>query len=182
MNDYLIVVDMQRDFVSGALGSQEAQAIVSAVAERIRRAKEAGEQVIFTLDTHEADYMDTREGKYLPVMHCVRDTQGWTLEGEIAQQCTRGMLSFEKPTFGSMALARHLSEQALIKGAPDGKGMTIELCGVCTDICVISNALLIHAMLPEAELVVDSALCAGVTPQKHEAALEVMRSCQIQVK
>ena len=182
MIDMLIVVDMQRDFVSGCLGSAEAQAIVPAVCARIRRAKEEGTQVVFTLDTHEADYMDTREGRFLPVPHCIRGTEGWALEPEIARECARGMISFEKPTFGSTALTHHVCTAAGAKGCVNGKGMTIELCGVCTDICVVSNAMLIKAALPEADLIVDSALCAGVTVDKHNAALETMRSCQIAVR
>lgn len=182
MIDMLIVVDMQRDFVSGALGSDEARAIVPAVAARIRRAKEEGTQVVFTLDTHESDYMDTREGRFLPVPHCIQGSEGWALEPGIAKECARGMISFEKPTFGSTALMHHVAAAAGAKGCVNGKGMTIELCGVCTDICVVSNALLIKAALPEADLIVDSALCAGVTPAKHAAALETMRSCQIDVR
>ena len=182
MIDILIVVDMQRDFVSGCLGSAEAQASVPAVCARIRRAKEEGTQVVFTLDTHETDYMDTREGRFLPVPHCIRGTQGWALEPEIAKECARGMISFEKPTFGSTALMHHVAAAAGAKGCINGKGMTIELCGVCTDICVVSNALLIKAALEEADLIVDSALCAGVTAEKHHAALETMRSCQISVR
>ena len=181
MTDMLIVIDMQRDFVSGCLGSAEARAIVPAVCARIRRAKEEGSEIVFTLDTHEEDYMDTREGRFLPVPHCIQGTEGWTLEPEIAKECARGMLSFEKPTFGSTALMHHVAAAAAKKGCINGKGMTVELCGVCTDICVVSNALLIKAALPEAELIVDSALCAGVTPAKHEAALETMRSCQVVV-
>lgn len=181
MTDMLIVIDMQRDFVSGCLGSAEARAIVPAVSARIRRAKEEGSQVVFTLDTHESDYMDTREGRFLPVPHCIQGTEGWALEPQIAKECARGMISFEKPTFGSTALMHHVAAAAAQKGCVNGKGMTIELCGVCTDICVVSNAMLIKAALPEADLIVDSALCAGVTPAKHEAALETMRSCQVTV-
>ena len=182
MTDLLIVIDMQRDFVSGALGSPEARAITPAVAARIRRAKEEGTPVALTLDTHETDYMDTREGRFLPVPHCIRDTQGWTLEPEIAAECTPDMVSFEKPTFGSTALCQYVCNLAEKKNAPEGRGLTIEFCGVCTDICVVSNAILIKAALPEADLVVESSLCAGVTPQKHEAALETLRSCQVVVK
>ena len=182
MIDMLIVIDMQRDFVSGCLGSEEARAIVPAVCARIHRAKEEGTQVVFTLDTHEADYMDTREGRFLPVPHCIRGTDGWALEPEIAKECVRGMISFEKPTFGSTALMHHVAALAGAKGRVNGKGLTVELCGVCTDICVVSNAMLIKAALPEADLIVDSALCAGVTKEKHEAALETMRSCQITVR
>lgn len=181
MNPILIVVDMQRDFISGALGTPEAQAIVPAVAARILRAREAGEQVIFTLDTHEDDYAATREGRFLPVPHCIRNTPGWALAPEIAAVCAPGMASFEKPTFGSTALAHHIAALAAREGAKDGRGMTIELCGVCTDICVVSNALLIKAALPEADMIVSPALCAGITPAKHEAALETLRSCQVTV-
>ena len=179
MTDLLIVVDMQADFVSGALGSPEARAIVPAVAARIRRAQEEGTRVIFTLDTHEANYLSTREGRHLPVPHCIKGTPGWALEPEIAAVRTPYMLYLEKPTFGSTALAHLAARQAKASG---GAGMVIELCGVCTDICVVSNALLIKAALPEADLIVDSHLCAGVTPEKHAAALETMRSCQIDVK
>ena len=171
MTDFLIVVDMQRDFITGALGTAEAQAITPAVAARIARAKTEGTQVIFTLDTHEEDYMTTQEGRRLPVPHCIRGTEGWALEPEIARECARGMISFEKPTFGSTALTHHVCTAAGAKGCVNGKGMTIELCGVCTDICVVSNAMLIKAALPEADLIVDSALCAGVTVDKHNAAL-----------
>ena len=181
MTDLLIVVDMQRDFVSGALGSEQARAIMPAVCARIQQAKAENTQVVFTLDTHEDNYMDTREGRFLPVPHCIRDTPGWALEPDIAKECARGMMSFEKPTFGSTALCDSVCALAAEKGAIAGKGFHVELCGVCTDICVISNALLIKAALPEADLTVNSTLCAGVTPQKHEAALETMRSCQIEV-
>ena len=181
MTDFLIVVDMQRDFITGALGTAEAQAITPAVAARIARAKDEGTQVIFTLDTHEDDYMTTQEGRRLPVPHCIRGTEGWALDPQIAGQCARGMLSFEKPTFGSQRLSAYLSEQALLRGSAFGAGIAIELCGVCTDICVVSNVLLIKAALPEAELSVNPALCAGVTPQSHEAAIKTMASCQIDI-
>lgn len=181
MTDILVVVDMQRDFVSGALGTPQARAIVPAVAARIRRAKQEGTQVVFTLDTHESDYLATREGRFLPVAHCIRDTQGWALEPTIAAECVRGMMSFEKPTFGSTALMHHVAQEAAQRGAVNGQGMSVELCGVCTDICVVSNAMLIKAALPEADIVVDASLCAGVTPESHEAALRTMRACQIDV-
>ena len=181
MTDILIIVDMQRDFITGALGTAEAQAITPAVAARIARAKTEGTQVIFTLDTHEDDYMTTQEGRRLPVPHCIRGTEGWALEPGIAKECAPGMLSFEKPTFGSTALAHHIAALAPKQGAAFGAGIAIELCGVCTDICVVSNALLIKAALPEAELSVNPALCAGVTPQSHEAAIKTMASCQIDI-
>ena len=151
MTDLLIVVDMQRDFVSGALGSEQARAIVPAVAARIRQAKAEQTQVAFTLDTHEPDYLNTREGRFLPVPHCIRDTPGWALEPDIAKECAQGMISFAKPTFGSAALCEYVRTLAEEKGAADGKGFCVELCGVCTDICVVSNALLLKAALPEAE-------------------------------
>ena len=173
----LIVIDMQNDFVTGALGTAEAQAIVPHVNAKIA----AADAVVYTLDTHGEDYLATQEGKRLPVPHCIRNTPGWALEPEIAQTCARGMMSFEKPTFGSTALCEYVCTLAAEKGAVAGKGFHVELCGVCTDICVVSNALLIKAALPEADLTVNGALCAGVTPQKHEAALETMRSCQVEV-
>ena len=182
MTDLLIVIDMQRDFVSGALGSPEARAITPAVAARIRRAKKEGTPVVLTLDTHETNYMDTREGRFLPVPHCIRDTPGWALEPDIAKECAEGMISFAKPTFGSAALCEYVRALAEEKGAADGKGFCVELCGVCTDICVVSNALLLKVALPEADFIVNGALCAGVTPQKHESSLETMRSCQIEVR
>ena len=165
MTDLLIVVDMQRDFVSGALGSEQARAIVPAVAARIRQAKAEQTQVAFTLDTHEPDYLNTREGRFLPVPHCIRDTPGWALEPDIAKECAQGMISFAKPTFGSAALCEYVRALAEEKGAADGKGFCVELCGVCTDICVVSNALLLKAALPEADFIVNGALCAGVTPK-----------------
>ena len=112
MTDMLIVIDMQRDFVSGVLGSAEARAIVPAVAARIRRAREEDTQVVFTLDTHEDSYMETREGRFLPVPHCIRGTEGWALEREIAKECARGMISFEKPPYGSTALMHHVAAAA----------------------------------------------------------------------
>ena len=151
------------------------------IANAVKQAKAENTQVVFTLDTHEENYMNTREGRFLPVPHCIRNTPGWALEPEIAQTCARGMMSFEKPTFGSTALCEYVCTLAAEKGAVAGKGFHVELCGVCTDICVVSNALLIKASLPEADLTVNGALCAGVTPQKHEAALETMRSCQVEV-
>lgn len=122
MTDLLIVIDMQRDFVSGALGSPEARAITPAVAARIRRAKEEGTTVVLTLDTHETNYMDTREGRFLPVPHCIRDTQGWTLEPEIAAECTPDMMSFEKPTFGSTELCDMSVHWQKRKTPPTGVG------------------------------------------------------------
>lgn len=173
MKKYLIVVDMQKDFVDGALGTPEARAIVESVVQKI----EAHDGPIFvTMDTHPADYLRTAEGKKLPVKHCIRDTAGWMLDSSVAQALSRKPhRSVEKPTFGSVLLPKLIEEDA------KGEGFSIELIGLCTDICVISNALLLKANFPEAPISVDARCCAGVTPEVHEAALAVMRSCQIDV-
>lgn len=181
MESMLIVVDMQRDFVTGALGTEEARAIVPAVAERIRQARSAGENVYFTFDTHQPGYLETAEGVALPVEHCIEGTEGHALAEGIRQMRTEGDVAVKKPTFGSEQLAELLGQAAQRGGYPDGRGLRIELCGVCTDICVITNALLIKTHLPEAWVTVQAHLCAGVTTEKHEAALMVMRSCQIHV-
>lgn len=173
-NDYLIVVDMQHDFVSGSLGTPEARAIVAAVA---KRAEEFHGTVVFTKDTHGEDYLQTQEGSNLPVVHCVRDTPGWNLVEELERvRAQRDALVFDKPSFGSLDLAAWLVEQNDVEPID-----SIELVGLCTDICVVSNALLIKANLPEVPLRVEAALCAGVTPQSHQAALDTMRSCQIEI-
>jgi len=169
---FLIVVDMQNDFIDGSLGTKEAQAIVDAAARRIRACREAGYTVIGTLDTHQENYMDTPEGKKLPVPHCIRGTKGWELNETIAREM-QGCMLVEKPTFGSVRLPEIIREQA------GGGRISIELLGLCTDICVVSNTLLLKAHFPDAEISVNPACCAGVTPQKHQAALETMQSCQI---
>lgn len=172
---YLIVVDMQRDFVTGVLGTREAQQILPAVVERVRC---FDGQVIFTRDTHGSDYLDTQEGKYLPVPHCIRGSEGWQLMEELEEiRIERDLPVYDKVTFGCPELARDLmraNEQEPIE--------SIELIGVCTDICVVSNALTIKAHLPQVPMYVDPSCCAGVTPQAHEAALTTMRSCQIQMR
>lgn len=174
-NRFLIVVDMQNDFIDAALGTPEAQAIVPAALDRIRTAREAGETIIATLDTHTADYMNTSEGKKLPVPHCIAGTDGWKIRTEIMDAMGDAVL-VEKPTFGSVRLPQVVAELA-----EDPSAMTIELIGLCTDICVVSNTLLLKANFPEADIRVRAACCAGVTPEKHLAALETMRSCQIDV-
>ena len=171
----LVVVDMQNDFIDGSLGTKEAEAIVANVADKIGQYNPC--DVYVTMDTHGPNYLNTQEGQNLPVEHCIKGTDGWKLSKEI-EDMLRDAKIFEKPTFGSVALAEELKAFAGYD-YPDGEGMEIELCGLCTDICVVSNALLIKAFLPEAEISVDPACCAGVTPEKHEAALETMRSCQI---
>ena len=172
MRKILIVIDMQNDFIDGALGTAEAVGIVEAVKEKIR--SYPPKDVIATMDTHFENYMQTQEGKYLPVPHCVRCTEGWEIRPEIAD-LLKGAKVYEKPTFGSMQLAEDL------KAAAEKEEIELELIGLCTDICVVSNALLLKAQMPEVRISVDASCCAGVTPQKHEAALETMRSCQIRV-
>ena len=172
MRKILIVIDMQNDFIDAALGTKEAVAIVEAVKEKIR--SYPAEDVIATMDTHTENYMQTQEGKYLPVPHCIKGTDGWKIRTDIAELLT-GAKIYEKPTFGSVALAADLKELS------EKEEIEIELIGLCTDICVASNALLLKATMPEVKISVDPACCAGVTPEKHEAALETMRSCQIQM-
>ena len=173
--EILVVVDMQNDFVSGALGTKEAVAIVPFVVGRVAEAVERDETVIFTRDTHEQNYMDTQEGRKLPVPHCIRDTEGWQIIPQLQEYTTRTQ-PIDKPTFGSVDLAEALRIV--------GQQMPIEkvtLIGLCTDICVISNALMIKASLPEVEIVVDAKCCAGVTPESHANALNAMKMCQITV-
>lgn len=173
MRKILIVIDMQNDFIDAALGTKEAVSIVEAVKEKIRSFP--AEDVIATMDTHDEGYMQTQEGKNLPVMHCIKGTDGWKIRPDIAELLT-GAKIYEKPTFGSTALAADL------KDLSEKEEIELELIGLCTDICVVSNALLLKASMPEVKISVDAACCAGVTPQKHLAALETMRSCQIDVK
>ncbi|MGM9941218.1 MAG: cysteine hydrolase family protein [Bulleidia sp.] len=174
MTRVLVVVDMQNDFISGSLGSDEAKAIVPAV---IREISDLSyDQIIATMDTHPASYLHTHEGKYLPVEHCIRGSAGWMIADEVQSaldQREKIVKVFEKPTFGSETLAEEMK-----KINPD----EIVLIGLCTDICVISNALLLRAALPETEISVKEDACAGVTKEKHACALEVMRSCQINVR
>lgn len=172
MRKVLVVVDMQNDFIDGALGTAEALAIVDNVKEKIRCY--APEDVFATRDTHQPDYLETQEGRNLPVPHCVQGSAGWQIRQDIAALLD-GARIFDKVTFGSVQLAQHLA------GLNEQDPLEIELVGLCTDICVVSNALLLKAYMPEVRISVDSRCCAGVTPQKHSAALETMRSCQIYV-
>jgi nicotinamidase-related amidase len=165
---YLIVVDMQVDFITGALGSDLATAIVPNVVEK---AKRFDGKVIFTRDTHFADYMSTQEGKKLPVSHCIKDSDGWQICDELKPYAE---LLLDKPTFGSMELPRLLESF----GEPVEK---IELCGLCTDICVISNAMVLKAAFPEVPIAVDSRCSAGVTEESHNTALAAMRAVQIEI-
>ena len=171
MQDILLVIDMQNDFIDGALGTPEAQAIVPAVKKKI---ESFDGPVYFTRDTHEKDYLDTQEGRLLPVPHCIRGTQGWQIRPEL--DALRNTEAIDKPSFGSPALAHLL--RRLDSEEPIG---SITLIGLCTDICVISNALLVKAALPEVPVAVDAACCAGVTPESHENALNAMAVCQIRI-
>ncbi len=168
----LLVVDMQNDFIDGTLGSQDAQKIVQNVVAKIN----AWDGVIVaTLDTHAENYLDTLEGKKLPVKHCIKGTDGWKLNPLVEKALNaKNATLVEKGTFGCVALGKMLREKL---GTPS----EIHFCGLCTDICVISNALLLRAEFPDTPMAVCADCCAGVTPDKHQAALDVMASCQIDV-
>lgn len=165
---YLIVVDMQNDFIDGALGSAEAVAILPHVKEKIEN---FDGKVLFTRDTHEANYLSTQEGQNLPVEHCIKGTDGWQIHPTL--EILRTTDAIDKPTFGSIALVH------LLQKANDLE--SVELIGLCTDICVISNAMLIKAAFPEVPVTVDAKCCAGVTPASHKNALEAMKMCQIKI-
>ncbi len=173
MRKLLVVVDMQKDFVDGSLGTKEAVAIVPAVVDKIKSYNI--NDVFVTRDTHKPDYMQTQEGKNLPVEHCIEGTDGWQLNDNVAK-VVEGATFINKPTFGSTTLVD------TIKKIYDKEEIEIELIGLCTDICVVSNALLLKAAMPEVSISVDPSCCAGVTPEKHEAALKTMQSCQIYVR
>ena len=172
MKKLLIVVDMQNDFVDGALGTKEAEAIVDNVAKKI---SDFDGDIYATYDTHFGNYMDTSEGKKLPVPHCIKDTDGWQLNEKVQTALDKkGYTKVEKITFGSVDLPQIIADKYK-------EEIEIELIGLCTDICVVSNALLLKAHFPDIKISVDSSCCAGVTPEKHKAALETMSSCQIDV-
>ncbi len=174
MNKILIVVDMQKDFVSGVLGSKEALVALKNASEKI---KNFDGDIFLTLDTHFSDYLDTEEGKNLPVPHCIKGTDGWQLEEEILKALDgKEYKLVEKYTFGSVDLPN------ILKQRYDVDDLDIELIGVCTDICVVSNAMLLKANFTKAKISVDSSCCAGVTPKLHQDALSVMGSCQIKIK
>ena len=165
MKKTLIVVDMQKDFVDGSLGTKEAVGILDNVKNKIEEYKNNGDEIIYTRDTHHENYMSTNEGKHLPVIHCIEGTPGWKIYDGIYVD---GSEIINKPSFGYTGWNHYSLEQ-------------VELIGLCTDICVISNALIIKALFPGISVSVDSSCCAGVTPEKHEAALETMRRCQVEV-
>ena len=174
--ELLIVVDMQNDFVGGALGTKEAVDIVPYVVGRVVDGVNRGETILFTRDTHEENYPETQEGRNLPVPHCIRGTEGWEIIPQLTEY-TQGRTIVDKPTFGSAELSAMLTE--LNQRDPVEK---ITLIGLCTDICVISNALLVKAFLPEVPVAVDAKCCAGVTPGSHANALAAMQVCQITVE
>ena len=178
----LIVVDMQKDFINGALGTDEARAIVGNVVKRIEKSND--ELILFTKDTHQNDYLETSEGKKLPIPHCIEGTDGWQIEPEIlkAWQENKNTIiadelhenTFKKSVFGSTDLVEFLKSKA-------DKITEIELLGVCTDICVVSNAIMIKNAMPDVKISVRADCCAGVTPGSHNAALQVMQMCHIDV-
>ena len=165
MKKTLIIIDMQNDFIDMALGTKEAVAIVPFVREKIEEYKKNGDEIIYTRDTHSENYLETPEGKKLPVPHCIKGTKGWEIADGLYKE---GSKIIDKPTFGYIGWSEEELED-------------VELVGLCTDICVVSNALIIKAMFPEASVKVDSRCCAGVTPESHQAALETMKMCQIDV-
>ena len=169
MKEILVVVDMQKDFLTGALGNADTAAVTEKVAKKIKAERERGVEVIFTRDTHQENYLSTQEGKRLPVVHCIENTEGWQIEDGLY---LLGEKVFDKPTFGSIELAEYIRDKKYEK---------VTLVGVCTDICVVSNALLIKAYCPEITVAVDKECCAGVTRESHEAALKTMSACQVEV-
>ena len=168
----IVVVDMQNDFIDGSLGTKEAQEMLPRLKDKLKKVVEDGSaELVFTMDTHGKDYLNTQEGKNLPVEHCIKGTQGWEISPELGEFVAKAKAVVEKPTFGSTELIKHLN-------AAD----EVELVGLCTDICVISNALLIKAAYPEMKVSVDAQCCAGVTPESHANALEAMKMCQVEIR
>lgn len=182
MAKVLVVVDMQNDFIDGSLGTREAEQIVGLVAEKISQYQRQAETIYFTKDTHQTDYLETQEGRNLPVLHCVKGTAGWHLAPQIQSayeavaQGQKGEVLFEKGQFGSLELAQHIQRQY-----PNAEDLEIELVGLCTDICVLANALVLKTYMPEVKIRVDQHCCAGVTPESHENALSAMKMCQIEI-
>lgn len=173
MKKILIVVDMQNDFINGALGSAEAVAIVDNVVDKINNF--TGD-IIATYDTHGENYMETLEGKNLPIPHCVKGTEGWKLNEKVQKALnSKGYMAIEKPTFGSVDLINYIKEKY------NANDIEIELVGLCTDICVVSNAILLKANFLETKVSVDANCCAGVTPESHNSALTTMKMCQVNV-
>ena len=172
MKKVFIVVDMQVDFVTGSLGTGEAQAIVPRLCEKLQKEKEQGTRIIFTKDTHGEEYLDTQEGGKLPVKHCIHNTDGWQIHETLQPFCSGQPV--DKVTFGSVELGKQMAAWN-----QEDPITSIELIGLCTDICVISNALLLKVFLPETPIAMDAACCAGDTPESHANALRAMQMCQI---
>lgn len=186
----LIVVDMQNDFVDGALANPAAKAIIPEIQKRLDEAKANNDRVVFTMDTHYnqsssgcVKYEDSLEGKLLPIKHCVIGTPGWEIVEPLKEYLEKNTIATTviKKTFGFLDWEEYLDSLFDENTFPEDFPEEIELCGTCTDICVVSNALILRALYPNMPIVVDSKLCAGLTPEKHEAALETMRSCQIHI-
>lgn len=165
MKKTLIVVDMQNDFINGSLGTKEAEAIVENVKKKIAQYRDAGDEIIFTRDTHQENYLETNEGRHLPVEHCIEGTEGWKIAEGLD---VPGAVYIDKPSFGYVDWKDYRLEE-------------VEIVGLCTDICVVSNALIIKALYPEIPVSVDASCCAGVTPESHEAALLTMKMCQVTI-
>lgn len=176
----LVVIDMQNDFIDGALGTPEAQAIVPHVVAKIREyRRDTNNIILFTKDTHFEDYLYTLEGKNLPVPHCIRGTNGWALNEQIQNQLDDSAKIIEKRTFGYQDWVNYLIEHFGYEVLSEVE--SIEVVGLCTDICVISNVMILKSIFDNIPITVDSKCCAGVTPQSHNNALEAMKMCQIQV-
>ena len=174
----LLVIDMQKDFVDQALGTPEAQAIVPNVVAKINEYKARGDVIIATKDTHEETYLETQEGVNLPFIHCVQNTEGWQLDDAVQAAMPENATIVHKPTFGSTELVKIIGEYVAQYGEPN---VHMEIVGLCTDICVVSNALIEKAFYPEMPITLDAKCCAGVTPATHDAAIATMRMCQINV-
>ena len=174
----LIVIDMQNDFVTGALENSEAQGITAALEDRVKEYKAEGIPVFFTRDTHGEDYMETQEGRLLPVPHCIKDTKGWQIIDCLKEYADEANV-LDKPTFGAVDFPAWLEEKLGAEAVSDLE--EIQFCGVCTDICVISNAMILKATYPEKKITVFGSLCAGVTPESHENALNAMKACQMYI-
>ena len=170
MKKAIVVVDMQKDFIDGALGTKEAQEMLPRLEKKLAAARAAGTALVFTMDTHSADYLATQEGQKLPVPHCIRGTEGWEIAAVLQPFVREAAAVLEKPAFGSTALPAALADYE-----------AIELVGLCTDICIISNALLLKAFYPEKKISVDASCCAGVTPESHANALRAMEMCQVEI-
>ena len=172
MKKILLVIDYQKDFVDGALGFPQAAVLEDAIADKITAYRKNGDEIVFTFDTHTEDYLSTQEGRNLPVIHCIKGTPGWELFGKIAGLCLETDTCFEKIAFGSMELANYLAENHYDQ---------VELVGVVSNICLLSDAVIAKAALPEAQIVVDAACVASNVDRLNEAALDVMESLQIKI-